>query len=205
MNTLVEAEVWTVARTDQGNAVLVRPQGSELAVPIFIGQLETQAILIGLGNIQVPRPLTHDLLLSIIGQLHVTIVRIEINDLKDGTFFSRIIMKAPGEDELSIDARPSDALALAVRVHCPVYIAEYIVDEAGISVNLVSDITPGEEGKEADTLATTPAPEEPKPAVSEYVENERKRLQKELDDAIAAEDYETAAVLRDKLKALDSQ
>ena len=60
---LVEAEIWTIARTDQGNAVLVRPIGSESAVPIFIGQLEAQSILIGLGNVPMPRPLTHDLFL----------------------------------------------------------------------------------------------------------------------------------------------
>ena len=62
---LVEAEIWTIARTDQGNAVLVRPIGSESAVPIFIGQLEAQSILIGLGNVPMPRPLTHDLFITL--------------------------------------------------------------------------------------------------------------------------------------------
>jgi uncharacterized protein len=204
MNTLVEAEVWTVARTDQGNAVLVRPQGSELAVPIFIGQLETQAILIGLGNIQVPRPLTHDLLLSIATQLHAVVSRIEINDLKDGTFFSRIIVRTESNEEISIDARPSDAISLAVRVRCPVYIAEYIVDEAGISVNLVSDIAQDDQPHDIERTIVQEAGLEKSP-VSEYLENERKRLQKELDEAIAAENYETAAILRDKIKSLDSR
>jgi uncharacterized protein len=203
MNTLVEAEVWTVARTDQGNAVLVRPKGSELVVPIFIGQLETQSILIGLGNIQVPRPLTHDLLLSMIGQLRVSIVRIEINDLKDGTFFSRIIIRSENGEETSVDARPSDAISLAVRIRCQVYIAEYIVDEAGISVNLVSDMAQEQQVKDLGR-ADAPEGQTDKIPLSEFARDERSRLQKELDDAIASEDYEKAASIRDKLKTLDS-
>jgi uncharacterized protein len=203
MNTLVEAEVWTVARTDQGNAVLVRPKGSELAVPIFIGKLETQTILIGLGNIQVPRPLTHDLLLSIIKQLEVSVVRIEINDLKDGTFFSRIVIKPGRGEEISIDARPSDAISLAVRVHCQVYVAEYIVDEAGISVNLVSDIAQDQQAGEMENIGAVDERTE-NSDLSEYEKNERAKLLKELDDAITAEDYESAAVIRDKLKNLGS-
>jgi bifunctional DNase/RNase len=62
---LVEAEIWTIARTEQGNAVLIRPIGSESAVPIFMGQLEAQSILIGLGSVPMPRPLTHDLFIKI--------------------------------------------------------------------------------------------------------------------------------------------
>jgi len=180
-NTLVEADIWTVAQTDQGNVVLVRPKRSELAVPIFIGQLETQSILIGLGHVEVPRPLTHDLFLSTIKALDAELVRIEINDLRDGTFFARLIL-ARGEDTLTVDARPSDAIAAAVRAGCPVFIAEAIVEEAGISVNLVSESARLEASGSAD---------------------EKERLRKELEEAIAEEDYERAALIRDKLKDLE--
>lgn len=179
-NTLVEADIWTVAQTDQGNVVLVRPKRSELAVPIFIGQLETQSILIGLGHVEVPRPLTHDLFLSTIKALDAELVRIEINDLRDGTFYARLIL-ARGEDTLTVDARPSDAIAAAVRAGCPVFIAEAIVEEAGISVNLVSESARLEASGSAD---------------------ETERLRKELEEAIAEEDYERAALIRDKLKDL---
>jgi bifunctional DNase/RNase len=182
-NTLVEADIWTVAQTDQGNVVLVRPKASELAVPIFIGQLETQSILIGLGHVEVPRPLTHDLFLSTLKTLGVVLTRIEINDLKDGTFFARLLL-ARGEENFVVDARPSDAIAAAVRVGCPVFIAEAIVEEAGISVNLVSEST----RLEASPLGT---------------EDEKERLRKELEEAIAQEDYERAALIRDKLKELE--
>lgn len=180
-NTLVEADIWTVAQTDQGNVVLVRPKQSELAVPIFIGQLETQSILIGLGHVEVPRPLTHDLLLSALKALGADLTRIEINDLREGTFYARLIL-ARGEETLVVDARPSDAIAAAVRAGCPVFIAEAIVEEAGISVNLVS---------ESSKLEASGS------------EDEKERLRKELEEAIGEEDYERAARIRDKLKDLE--
>jgi uncharacterized protein len=194
MNTLVEAEIWTVARTDQGNAVLVRPKGADLAVPIFIGQLETQSILIGFGNVDTPRPLSHDLLLSMLKGFEAEIDHIEINDLKEGTFYARVIVNKEGEQYV-FDSRPSDAIALAVRVKCPVFIAEFIVDEAGISVNLVSDIPPDrrEERK----------PEDEDPRRKELLK-EKEKLLEELSQAVELEDYEKAAVLRDKLKKLES-
>ena len=180
---LVEAEIWTVARTDKGNAVLVRPVGSEVAVPIFIGHLEAQSILIGLGNVPMHRPLTHDLLLSILDQMKIKLDRVEITDLKDNTYYARIILKN-GEGQIIIDSRPSDALGIASRAHCPVYIAEFIVDEAGISTSLITE--------ESTEESTVPNPEE----------LEKKRLEKELEKAIEAENYEEAAKLRDRLKEL---
>ncbi len=178
METLVEAEVWTVARTEQGNAILVRPMGSERAVPIFVGQLETQSILLGFGGVIMPRPLTHDLVLNMLQNLGAHILRIEINELRDGTFYSRIILERTGE-KMEIDARPSDAIALAVRIKCPIYISENIVEEAGISIELVVD-TSGTGATES--------------------ENGNRSLQEELDEAVVAEDYEKAAILRDRIK-----
>ena len=112
---LVEAEIWTIARTDQGNAVLVRPIGSESAVPIFIGQLEAQSILIGLGNVPMPRPLTHDLFITLFSMLGAELQRIEITALKEGTFYAQIILSKTSGEELIVDARPSDSIGIAVQ------------------------------------------------------------------------------------------
>ncbi|MFO8063387.1 MAG: bifunctional nuclease domain-containing protein [Spirochaetota bacterium] len=179
---LVEAEIWTVARTDKGNAVLVKPLGSERAVPIFIGQLEAQSILIGLGNVPMPRPLTHDLFISIMEKISVEVERVEVTDLKDGTFYARLLLKQ-GENDLSIDSRPSDALGIAARLRCPLYISEAIVDEAGVAINLIT-----EEESESDT--------------SSEREAERSRLEEELQKAIDEENYEEAARIRDQMKDL---
>jgi len=179
---LVEAEIWTIARTDQGNAVLLRPTGSDAAVPIFIGQLEAQSILIGLGNVPMPRPLTHDLFLSVLGKFGITVERIEITDLKDGTFYSKLILGKNGE-LIAVDARPSDSIALAVRVKCPVFIAESIIDEAGIPVASIS--------------------EEPTAQEKNPIEAERKKLKEELEKLVEQENYEEAARIRDLLKELE--
>jgi len=210
--TFVEAEIWTVAQTDQGNVVLVRPKGSEIAVPIFIGQLETQSILIGMGGVEVPRPLTHDLVVSLLGSLGVEVSRVEIHDLREGTFFARLLLRAQGKD-IVVDSRPSDAIGIAVRALCPVFIAESVVEEAGISVNLVA----GMRGTEAEaTLFGEPrfeqsseGSEEPrqggeaKPPASASSDKRTELLRAELEKAISEEDYERAATIRDKLKELE--
>jgi bifunctional DNase/RNase len=191
--TFVEADIWTVAQTDQGNVVLVRPKGSDLAVPIFIGQLETQSILIGMGKVDVPRPLTHDLALSLIGALGAELSRVEISDLREGTFYARMILALAGR-EVVVDSRPSDAIGIAVRALCPVFIAESVVEEAGISVNLVNGSQGSPEEADGSSL----------PAIAS-AEGERARLRAELEAAIAEEDYERAAIVRDKLKELDGE
>jgi bifunctional DNase/RNase len=209
--TFVEAEIWTVAQTDQGNVVLVRPKGSDLAVPIFIGQLETQSILIGMGGVEVPRPLTHDLLLSVISSLGAELTRIEIHDLREGTFYARLLLGAEGR-ELVVDSRPSDAIGLAVRSLCPVFIAESVVEEAGISVNLVAGLQVGgeqEPGAASPDLAriiesVSPDPGLIVPAASSGAQaREVDRLREELESAVADEDYERAAAIRDKLRELE--
>jgi len=192
--TFVEAEIWTVAQTDQGNVVLVKPKGSEFAVPIFIGQLETQSILIGMGGVDVPRPLSHDLFLSVVSSLKAEVTRIEIHDLREGTFYARLVVRAEGRD-LVIDARPSDAIGIAVRAVCPVFIAESVIDEAGISVNLVAGLQLGESEARSPGLGLVG------PASSEGA---IQRLRAELESAVAEENYELAAAIRDKLRELES-
>lgn len=188
---LVEAEIWTVARTDKGNAVLVKPVGSDRAVPIFIGQLEAQSILFGLASVPVPRPMTHDLFISVLEKSNMSIERVEITDLKDRTFYSRLIIKQ-GLKRIVIDSRPSDSLGIASRVHCPVYIAESIVDEAGVAVNLITD-----EDTQFESVEHV-APDESTGDDSA----ERTRLEEELQRAVEEENYEEAARIRDRMKEL---
>ena len=201
---LVPAEVWTVAKAEQGNAVLVRPLGLDVAVPIFIAPLEAQSILIGLGSVKMPRPLTHDLFISVLESLESSVNRVEITSLKDGTYYAKLILESAGS-EIAVDARPSDCLALAVRVKCPIYIDEAVVDEAGISVKMVE-----EKNKELKSGTATPqgAEEAETPQLPEaptiQPESEKASLHKLLDAAIEEENYEEAARLRDKIRELES-
>jgi bifunctional DNase/RNase len=214
-NTLVEADIWTVAQTEQGNVILVRPKHAMVAVPVFVGALEAQSILIGLGKVDMPRPLTHDLMLSVLSRLAAALLRIEIYDLKEGTFFARLIVESP-QGELVFDARPSDAMALAVRCNAGVYIAESIIEDVGVPVDMIRDASQERPGSAGEEGAATPGFERSElaagdafaPAPAERLsaaDAERIRLQRELDQAIAEENYELAAALRDRLKGLDSK
>ncbi len=178
---LVPAEVWTVARAEEGNAVLIRPVGSDIAVPIIIGQPEAQSIMIGMANHTMPRPMTHDLLLSVIKHLNASVSRVEITELKEGTFYARLVLSVNGKD-LSVDSRSSDCIALAVRIKCPIYIDEHVVDEAGVSVNIISN--------SAETLRSNK-------------EEELKQLKERLSKAVDDEDYEEAAKLRDQIQEIE--
>ena len=95
---LVPAEVWTVAKAEQGNAVLVRPLGLDVAVPIFIAPLEAQSILIGLGSVKMPRPLTHDLFITVLESLESSVNRVEITSLKEGTYYAKLILESAGSE-----------------------------------------------------------------------------------------------------------
>lgn len=189
MTDMLEAEIWGIARAGDGSMVFLKPVDLDFAVPIFIGQLEAQAILIGYGNIDIPRPLTPDLLLSVIRHAGLVLVRVEISEIRDNTFFARLLLCSTekgvytAEAPLAVDARPSDALALAVRSKCPIYLSEKVIDEAGI---------PAESIVENDTRADE--------AKTRY-----KSLREELEAAIAVENYERAAEIRDILIGLDRE
>ncbi|HUW69430.1 MAG TPA: bifunctional nuclease family protein [bacterium] len=213
-NTFVRADVWTVAQTEQGNVVLIRPKESDLVVPIFIGQLETQSILIGLGKVDMPRPLTHDLLLAVLRDLGAELLRVEIRDLRDRTFYANLIIKSP-LGEAVIDARPSDAIALAIRTKAEVYIAEDVVEAAGVPVDMVRESVVSDEEPADDSSAYGAATQEqpdtessadgsPPVELSVAAERERlkARLKTELEAAVSIEDYELAAQIRDRLKSL---
>ena len=201
---LVPAEVWTVAKAEQGNAVLVRPLGLDVAVPIFIAPLEAQSILIGLGSVKMPRPLTHDLFITVLESLESSVNRVEITALKEGTYYAKLILDSSGS-EIAVDARPSDCLALAVRVKCPIYIDEAVVDEAGISVKMVEEKNRElrQEQPASETTEETEAPTvaEVAPLVQE---DEMATLRKRLQTAIDEENYEEAARLRDRIREIES-
>ena len=201
---LVPAEVWTVAKAEQGNAVLVRPLGLDVAVPIFIAPLEAQSILIGLGSVKMPRPLTHDLLITVLENLEASVNRVEITALKEGTYFAKLILEASGS-EIAVDARPSDCLALAVRMKCPIYIDEAVVDEAGISVKMVEEKNREARQEESSEQAVEGREAGPLPEISPLAqESEMAGLKKRLEAAIEEENYEEAARLRDRMRELES-
>ena len=114
--------------------VILRENASDRYLPIWIGPAEADAIAVKLQDVSVPRPLTHDLLSSVIATLGAKVNFIVVSDLQNDTFYARINLQVDGQ-QLEVDSRPSDALALAVRVNAPVYVEEAVLDKAGITLD----------------------------------------------------------------------
>ena len=111
--------------------VILKEKGAGRYLPIWIGPAEADAIAVKLQGVNVPRPLTHDLLRLVIDSLGASIDSIVVNDLKSDTFYAKILLNVDG-GQIEIDSRPSDALALAVRAQVPIYADEAVLDKAGI-------------------------------------------------------------------------
>lgn len=167
-------------------ALILNEAEGQRRLPIIIGTFEAQAIALELEHIKPPRPMTHDLMKSIIDTFKAEFSQVFINDLSEGTFFAKILYSRNGE-ELEQDARPSDAIALAVRFNAPIYVEEKILDEAGILTE-----SEGEAGE-----LTTGGGEEPSREMSKL-----EKLEQELQTAIDTENYEKAARLRDEIQKL---
>lgn len=114
--------------------VVLKEQGSDRYLPIWIGHNEADAIVIQLQNVPVPRPQTHDLLKAVIGQLGAKVSHIVVNDLSDDVFYARINIDVDGR-HVEIDSRPSDAIALAVRLQAPIYAEDSVLDKAGVALD----------------------------------------------------------------------
>jgi bifunctional DNase/RNase len=163
-------------------------------LPIIIGAFEAQAIALELENIQPPRPMTHDLLRDTFEQVDVEVGDIVIDELREGTFFAKVRYQHSG-DEGQLDSRPSDAVALAVRVDAPIFVDADVLEEAGIPAEEegVSALPGGlEEEEEAEEEEITGGTE---------LERKKQKLQK----AIDKEDYERAAELRDDIQRLEAE
>jgi bifunctional DNase/RNase len=111
--------------------VLLKTADGNRFLPIWIGHPEAAAILMKLQNASTPRPMTHDLVTEILGQLNAEVVRITVTELRENTFFAQITVQQDGS-EVEIDSRPSDAIALAIRSDAPIYAAESVIEESAI-------------------------------------------------------------------------
>jgi bifunctional DNase/RNase len=133
MSDMVEVVIDSirVSLMSQQRIVILRERDAERYLPIWIGVYEAESITIALQEVEVARPLTHDLLKSIFSQLDARILRVEVVALRDDTFYGNIVAEVNGS-VLNIDSRPSDALAIAVRAHVPILVSRSVMDAAGI-------------------------------------------------------------------------
>src|SRR3954466_4875739 len=124
-NELKEAKIFSLAQVVDRCIVVVEEVGGPRLVPIWIGIFEGGAIAAELTGQEPPRPMTHDLMTNIFKTAHIAMERVVITDLRENTYFAEIHLRANGSVQV-IDARPSDALALAVRTHCPMFVSEVV-------------------------------------------------------------------------------
>lgn len=201
---MVEMEVVGVAPEPNSNKPLVwlKDKDQKVFLPISIGNFEATAIYMELYDEPPPRPICYDLVKTVLGQVDAKVERIVISDLKDDTFYAQITLRN-GDEVFDIDSRPSDAIALALRLHSPIFVVDSVLNDAGLEVN--GDESPEiwedsiEEvvglGTEIDDFSVGPDKEVGSRVVS---------LKEKLKEAVSKEDYEKAAEIRDELGRLDS-
>jgi hypothetical protein len=173
-------------------AVVLGEVKGKRRLPIVIGAAEAQAIAVAIENMPPPRPLTHDLFKTMMETFHIFLSEIVITNLMDGVFYSKLVCISNGE-EYEIDSRTSDAIALAIRFGCPIYIYGNILESSGIV--LMEEATEQEIADELSSINTSPTKKEK----ADYTIYTAKELDKLLNEALANEDYEKAAAIRDEL------
>jgi len=181
----------TYSQSQSGAYVLILKEiEGNRNLPILIGQFEAQAIAMELQSVKSPRPLTHDLIKNIAKTFNIKLNEIIINDFKEGIYYALLIFERENKI-FKVDARPSDAVALALRFNCPIYTTPEILDETGfILTGSEEDIVPPPNmQKEAEEVK--------EPSFNLYTLEE---LEKMLEEAVEREDYEMASKLRDEIK-----
>jgi len=168
--------------SNMGFVVLLKGDHDARSLPIFIGAAEAHAIALWINKVEIPRPLTHDLLKNILDCVECRVHRVEVTDLIEGTFYANIVLENNGV-AMDVDARPSDAIALALRTGVPIYVSVSVMNESGKVFDQQSD------GGQAQTAGTG--------------SSELEKLRKSLDEAVLEERYEDAAGIRDKIREME--
>ncbi len=184
---MIEVSVKGVFLTqNQSSGILLKELEGDRTLPIIIGEYEAQSIALGLENIKPPRPITHELTTEIMNVCGITMDSVFITDLKENTFFAIINLTGAHNEKLEVDSRPSDAIALAVRNHTPIFVNESVMDQASYVAEEQED-------------------QPDRSFIFKSGSEELDRLKEELKKAVEEEEYEKAAQIRDKIKRLESK
>ncbi len=175
-------------------ALILREVNGLRRLPIIIGAFEAQSIALEMEGIKPPRPLTHDLLKNVMDSLGASLNDVYINELKDGTFYAKLSL-----DNQEVDSRPSDAIALAVRYGVPIYVSDKVMDEAGF-------VPENEEAEKPAASNAEPEQEQEKESEKPKVRlSKLEQLKQQLVEAVAKEEYEKAAKIRDEIMRLEAR
>lgn len=191
----LQIEALRAGSTQGSYAVTLGELGGKRKLPIVIGTFEAQSIAIYLEGIDTGRPLTHDLFVNFANQSGVLVKEVLIDKLETGVFHAKLICETH-KGLISVDARSSDAIALAVRFDCPIFTTEEIMQVA--SVNFEDD-TPAADGETPGRQSSDHNVQTPKSFQDNLKEMPMSDLEKMLDDALRVEDYYKAAMIRDEI------
>ena len=198
---MLKVSVRSISITDIGFVVFLKSEVRKDVLPIFIGPVEAQAISMILTGNNVKRPMTHDLIKTVIERTDYKISKIQINKIEAETYFAslylfkkRILKKA--HKEIIIDARPSDAIALAIRFNCPIYVAASLFDEQGLELNEVLG------GPFLKRKRTPTSKRVFKMGVPKKTNDELGVYKEMLEEAIKDERFEDASKIRDKIETM---
>lgn len=210
----VRVEIAGLHQTPSGTgayALILREVNGTRNLPIIIGAFEAQAIAMELEGIKPPRPLTHDLTKNLIEALGATLVEIIIDELRDNTFYAKLILDVSSMTQ-EIDARPSDAIALSVRFKCPIFASESVMREAAFEVEPLEgsglrfpEEEDEDEERDEDIFRPKKRTSSEIPSFHRSKEKRIAQLQAQLKEAIEKEEYERAAKIRDELKKLTGE
>ncbi len=181
---MIRVKVERMFLSNMGFVVLLKGEEDPRSLPIFIGAAEAHAIALWINNVEIPRPMTHDLMKNILDCAECRVHRVVVTDLKEGTFYANIILDVAGKDTV-VDSRPSDAIALALRTGVQIYVSDKVMQEAG---KVFSD-----KGEEQDDASQEASP------------SELEQLKDSLEIAVSEERYEDAAGIRDRIRELEHQ
>lgn len=212
---MIEAKIVNLAITDKGFALILKPKGYEKVIPIFIGALEAQSISMVLLGLEQPRPLSHDLFTNVLEKFTIKLHKIVVDDLRHDTFYAKMVLEQDGKT-LRMDSRPSDAIAMALRMKAPLFVEEKVIEEAGIfleeqegKISLKDSLpinfknTQDAKEKPLETMmGGEDATDEREPQSDESPKNKVEQLSLMLQEALREERYEDAAALRDELNRL---
>lgn len=199
----VRVEIASLSLVPSGGgtcAIVLREVDGERFLPVVIGLLEAQAIAVKIQGMPTPRPLTHDLLGAVLAALGGKLVRVTVDNVREGTFYATLELDRGGT-VIKIDSRPSDAIALAVRAGAPVFVSSAVMDAAGASPETLKQI-PVQPSSPTDPAGV--ADESGEGAAQEGIESRVAELEAEMKAAIHDENYERAAQIRDEIGRLRS-
>ena len=174
----VNVEKISYHTSSRSYAVLLKENDSDLVLPILVGSFEAQSIAMALEVVAAPRPLTHDLICDLIKKIDAELISVNISQLNDGVFYAKLKLRGSGFGTKIIDARPSDAISIALRLNAQIYVTPEIINEAGVNKKDINESI------------------KPKYSIED--------LELKLKKAVEKEEYEKAAKIRDKIKKLDS-